>query len=516
MGIFKKARSIATIILVLGCFFGIQIGLASAVADECPKTPNGIQRHTWESTEPTLILSFSSGPCNEFGNPGSGRICTACGKRQDFLVYDNWVYTLQDDGTAEIVRCDVPEGETNSVAIPETLNGIPVTAIGDNAFCGCYYLIDVTIPDGINSIGDFAFAECTNLKSIIIPDSVVSIGCNPFLRMGIEIQLSGDQKVFELVDGSLYDRQDKRLIYSFVTESNNANYYIPEGTLEIGDYAFYGSDLFWATLPRSICKIGNYAFNECRKLIMLETQEGITDIGDFAFCSCESLYRIHIPDSVTSVGNNPFISTPAHLSISPDHPYFAMQDNVLFEKESRKLISFPYGSDSTSYTIPQGIREIGGRAFSYTKLSQVEIPDSVVDIGEGAFYCCMYLTQIKIPEGITSIRENTFSRCYSMDLVIVPESITEIGKGAFYDCQSLNSISIPTGVRSLGEGAFQMCISLSQMDIPGSIGKIPHLAFDGCVLLEKVTIQSGVTQIEPYAFCHCDALSQIGLQFLRE
>src|SRR5690242_2749344 len=61
------------------------------------------------------------------------------------------------------------------VVIPASIDGYPVTSIGDGAFQGSS-LTSVTIPNSVTNIGDNAFSECTGLTSVTIPNSVTSIG----------------------------------------------------------------------------------------------------------------------------------------------------------------------------------------------------------------------------------------------------------------------------------------------------------------------------------------------------
>lgn len=173
----QKAVSLLITIILLVAFFP-----ASTMAASSKGVPaDSAHSHTWEQTDPPFVSAFSSGLCNELGNPGTGRVCRECGIAQEFLQSGDWVYTLLEDGTAEIVRCDVNEAEANLITIPETVDGIPVTSVGDYAFRDGYYIGEIVIPEGITAIGDFAFDSCSNLKKVTIPSSVTLIGRNPFV-----------------------------------------------------------------------------------------------------------------------------------------------------------------------------------------------------------------------------------------------------------------------------------------------------------------------------------------------
>ena len=160
--------------------------------------------------------------------------------------------------------------------------------------------------------------------------------------------------------------------------------------------------------------------------------------------------------------------------------------------------------------IPDTVTEIGSYAFhNFRKVKKINIPNSVTSIGRYAFYCCDSLISITIPNSVTSIGDWAFSDCSSLTSITIPESVTSIAPYAFFNCGNLTSIAIPEGVTSIGGYAFSGCSSLASIKLPNNLISIGSNAFRYCSSLASITIPESVTGIGEFAFAGCSSLTSI-------
>ena len=135
------------------------------------------------------------------------------------------------------------------------------------------------------------------------------------------------------------------------------------------------------------------------------------------------------------------------------------------------------------------------------------IPDSVVEIGEGAF-ANEGLKTIIIPGTVKKIGKNAFAYNTTLETVIIQEGVEEIGETAFAWCENLKNIELPNSLKNIERAAFAYNSSLSEVKIPPQIEVINDTMFYECINLNKIILSEGLKEIEYDVFFHTN-LSEI-------
>lgn len=196
------------------------------------------------------------------------------------------------------------------------------------------------------------------------------------------------------------------------------------------------------------------------------------------------------------------------------------------KQEDGTLVITGYKGTDTEIEIPETIGKntvtaIGIRAFSVkggykskdavnvlNKITKITLPNTITRIEEKAFYGDEKLTEINIPEGVVEIGDYAFQGCGFKTLVL-PESVREIGYGAFGLCCNLEKATFRNGITEIPKNAFNCCVNLSSVEIADSVRIIERDAFNSCRNLENVVIPNGVEEIERNAFAQCWGLKTI-------
>ena len=385
----------------------------------------------------------------------------------------------------ELVSIDIPTG---------------VTSIGEYAFSNCH-IETINLPENLTSIGNGVFYECVSLTSITIPQNVTSIGDEAFFSChslssitcyAVEPPVLGDD-VFGNIDREnipLYVR--KASIDKYKAAEQWKDFLIEAASNMCGDHLFweikdgvltitgYGDMWNWDDIK-------NYApwYDYRLEITSVQLPDGLTSIGEYAFYYCISLESITIPAGVTNIGECAFLVCNAleSINVAAENEHFSDIDGVLFNKSKTILLQYPEGKTEESYTVPDGVTEIGEGAFYRSGVKNIHLPEGVTVIGASAFHDSglstidlpstltfigprafnrIPLMTIDIPEGVTSIEEATFAEC-KLQSIHLPASLTSIGEFAFYSCAYLESIDIPAGVTSIDENAFMDCHGLKSV-----------------------------------------------------
>lgn len=141
-------------------------------------------------------------------------------------------------------------------------------------------------------------------------------------------------------------------------------------------------------------------------------------------------------------------------------------------------------------------------------VKHVDLPDTVQEIGDMAFFNCKKLQTVTIPNALSSIGRHAFYGCGNLKSLTLPDSISHIGRGVFSGCDKLESISLPNGIPVAG-GVFEGWPNLKHIEIPQSEHEIMESAFSGCSNLTSVTLHDGITNIKGNAFKNCVNLEEI-------
>ena len=223
------------------------------------------------------------------------------------MDYD-YSYEILNDGTLRLYQY---EGTDTNIVVPDTIDGRKVTVLGNSTFQYCTQASDiesVTLPDSLTTIEKNTFYNCEKLKSVTIPPNVSSIGLAAFVE-GLsessltEIKVDPENPYFSEKDGVVFSKDGTKLIV--FPSGRSGDYQIPDGTVSVGDYAFYYCvNVSSITVPGSVRSLGEGAFGNCSSLTKAVLNEGLEEIGEYAFQSSSGIRDIIIPASVKSVGKN--------------------------------------------------------------------------------------------------------------------------------------------------------------------------------------------------------------------
>jgi hypothetical protein len=373
------------------------------------------------------------------------------------------------------------EGSDSSLAIPNTIGGLPVTSIDGSAFFQAPELTSVTIGTNVTLIGTNAFFQCFYLESVSIPASVTNIGFGPFFDCSAltTIALSTSNLYFVSTNNVLFNKTLTSLIQ--YPNGVGGSYTISAIVTNVGE-AFIG-----ATLSAISVNATNSYFSSTNGVLFNKNQSvlieypgaaggsytvppTVTTIEGGAFEYGTGVSSVIIGTNVTSIGSYAFYdcASVTAISVNSTNLYYSSTNGALFDKKQTTLIQFPCAIGG-SYAVPGTVTNIDGGAFGDDfSITNVFIPDSVTTMDLEVFYSCQDLISVSLSGNLKSISEESFFDCVSLVSIAIPNSVTNIDTYAFYYCLNLASLTVGTGVASIGFEAFGDCVDLTNACFEGN------------------------------------------------
>lgn len=408
-----------------------------------------------------------------------------------------------------------------------------LTTIDARAFRGCSNLANIDIPTSLETIGIGAFGDCKNLKltnQFRFPNSMKEIGEAAFENC---TQLGINQLIFpgNMENANIGGFKNCDVTHVIVEEGAKTvtlttNKYIKSITLpktvcelvgyldavelesfvideeapltEIGALTFFRSTKLKSFIcPKSVTKIGGMAFSECSALETVKLPEGITSIGDRAFEYCSSLVNLNIPKGVKTIGTKAFLSCSSWTG-EVDLPQITVLPQQVFHHcRNLKRLTFATGITSIG---EEALANCGG-------LGALTFDEGLTSIGQKAFYWSS-ITELHLPESLKSLSYWMCYNCENLQKVTLPNSLTEIAEGAFKSCKQLTEINIPTALTTIRETAFDGCAMPKELNL-SNVTTIEGYAFRNCTQLTKVILAKTLESIPVWAFGSCTSLADV-------
>ncbi|MBQ8429001.1 MAG: leucine-rich repeat protein [Clostridia bacterium] len=402
-------------------------------------------------------------------------------------------------------------------------------------------------------VSNFMYA---NLDTIVLSKELQSfdkifVDCKAY-------QISEENAAWETIDGVLYNKQENTLAM-YPKKKEGDSYTVLDGTLSVGQNAFYETKLTSVLFPDSCTQISDYAFNGSNVgNVIFKAKERI-EIRPNAFYGCENLSGVSVATDATLAlamrafrgcvnlkefpyENVVFIGSEAFRETGIEH--FEIGENVewfldgAFQDSGLKSVVIK--SQINNNAIPNS-------AFANTPLERVELSESILYINAWAFADCKNLKSMDLKnvrsiaahafegsgleavesEAVEEIYESAFASCENLERVDLPNVLTvtigafsasgvkivnlpnvnRVEENAFADCEELVYISLAEGV-SLGAYSFMNCIRLEELSF--AVTAVGNQTFSGCTALKKVTVQGNVRNAtQTFVFENCTSLKEV-------
>ena len=418
-----------------------------------------------------------------------------------------------------------------------------VKEMGNQAFYDCTNLMSIKISTSLNTIEDYAFAGCKNLQQIEFPEGIINIngyafsGCN-----NLETVIFSN--TIETIAGT-----------AFIRCNNLKNIGIAEGNENL-------------TLENGILLCENDINKLTEMIIILEeaidtetntfvVPDSVTFLQNEILDQYTNITTVQIPASVQIIAPL-FIGKDITNVIIVDNPRYEVIGNAVYTKgtENEAVTMVRYFGNEETVNVKEGTKIIGQYCFADKNLSQINLPNTLENIGSLVFQDCRNLKSLSLGEKVktfnsmsiygSGIEEIILSENHpyfrieegaicngekvkalynkegtvfisplkvleTIETYEIPSNVVEgievkeIADRAFHNQNQMKNIVIPSTVQKIGD-SFNFCSSLEKIEIPSSVTTIQNNCFNAATNLKEIIIHNteGAIADQPWGCIYGD------------
>ncbi len=393
-----------------------------------------------------------------------------------------------------------------------------VTTMGSYTFFGCSALKSVKISDNLETIPTNCFGRCIRLGDIDFGAGVKHIesyafqGCWSNLTSKNEATGEMETTASGIINLNLPDSIETIDNGAFSQCKNLLSVVCGANLKTIGPQVFADDDsLETVTFNDRLDLIGNRAFHRCLGLKEIDLPDSLTVIGVSAFSDCGALDVVNIGSGLTNIGEYAFANTKLFadsLARGEDVIYIGEENgdkwlvgaNVVIDEDENGdayINKGVHGTDNYYLEVKEGTVGIAEGALSYvyseykkdteeyrfvfSKLDRVKIPNSVRYINGGAFRLCINLSEVEIGNGVEEIGMAAFEMCNNLRKVDIPNDSRLRTIGAYAFSCGARGVSGPMkdqlGIESKLGQPLGSEGGLEDMNLPATLESIGAYAF---------------------------------------
>ena len=339
---------------------------------------------------------------------------------------------------------------TTPIVLPATLK-----SIGYRAFMYNSKVESITFNEGLEAIRSYAFSNCNAVKAISLPESITTLENNVFEGCDSITEFRFPANIKKVPDGILYhcDKLQKVVLTEGTTrigheafnscpQLNDINISTMNTLTSTGRYAFANTGFTTMTLPNSITEMDYSAFRSCANLESINVPTLLTTVPYDFVAYCPKLTSVQMHDGIRTVGHNAFYGCRMLATIELNDMITDIEYNAFRDCDSLVVSQ-----------IPTALKKIGDNAFNTTNIKSASLPEGMTELGTGIFANCKKLATVHLPKDIKRITNYMFQSCSALEQIQIPDSVTEIGYAAF-DLSGLTSVVLPDSLEKLESYAF--------------------------------------------------------------